>query len=1329
LLATDLYYASVDGDMFPDMYYGRIPAQDATQLNAMLAKTMTYEKYEFANDDYLNNVTLIAGADPTWNPRVGQPTLNYGTTNYFNAARGFNNVNAYLTTYTGCYSNDKVAASLVNYTAHCSQTSWSTPYLGTATAKTFGNAGEYTLAIGNCCQSGDFSISECMGEAWIRNPNAGAVAYLGSVPDTYWWEDFYWSVGAHAPVYNQYPDSSASSLGIFDALFSTEYHSVDAMVFVGNLAVTEAHNEGYDSDINSQYYWEAYHCLGDPSLIPYLTKGLNNIVSHDSTFQFGITEYTVKALPGSTVALSNANGLIGTAITGTDSMAIISTDTLTLADSVTLVVTKPKYKPYFYTLPIGVVARAYLAVENIEIIDGNLNGKLEYSENANIEITLKNIGNQTAENIWVSISSTDSYLENFSQNAKIPTSNILADQTRLIVSNFNFSVKDSVPDQHNVKFNVTLSDSISGNPRTLYSSIFYSKLNAPQFEILTLQLMNDFTGNGNLVIDYGETATLQLSAVNKGNAIIETDALLSNISLNGALQLNTTSVSLGAIGLNDTVLINFEVQLPFNAELKTADSLLLKVVGGQYIAEKVFNITLGNSLFAEIGNGNAISSQYPLNNYYKSNTTQILYLRSEMDNGVKAIKSIAFNLAAATSNLAYRDLNNFKIKAVLSNILEITSKVDMTNAQMLYSNAMYYLPDAPGWAKFDFQQAIILPDNKNIVFEVSWGKTDNYAPENNTTTVYSTATNFKSVVWGISDDVSPAPINESSYIRPNAQFEFDSVGILNITVEVDLPVKNSILLDNFNVTINSESKLTDNLGRTQFYFLEYSGSYNVNFSRYGYYDSTISVNKTNTYEHIQIQLNRHPELAINVKNTDNEPIENAEINIGGFTYYTNTNGKILSYATPHNQQAIYSINKTGYFVLTDSVLVDSVTKSISLTLKDDYDLKLFISNMENALDGVKATLNNEIKYCNAQGMVSFNDIIEGVNSIKLEKKGYLDKTITFLFSNIDTIIYCELVQIPDLKFTVLNQGEPVDNAKITINKLIYFTDANGEVLIVDLLPHEYVFTVEKLGLLTHTDTLVINEEDYLETIEMEQAEFSIVFTITDSLAPLENAQIVLNKIEKLSDVNGKIEYNNLIAGESYSFAVIKDGYFGYFDTIALVDKHLDIDIALQLIKYRVQFNITDGNGVIDGVNINFDNKDNITDLEGVAVFSEIVPSTEIPYYLRKSDTHYSDSGFISLSGDTIINIELLLLPVVSKIGDKIPSLNIYPNPTQGQFYIAANKSLVGTNFTIIDNYGKVVLKGKITEVPQIIKLEGSKGVYHISLTVGDKLIRNSIILQ
>ena len=60
---TDLYYSSVDDDDFPDIYHSRMCAETVEQMQNIIAKTLLYERYEFPDPSYLNNVLLVAGWD------------------------------------------------------------------------------------------------------------------------------------------------------------------------------------------------------------------------------------------------------------------------------------------------------------------------------------------------------------------------------------------------------------------------------------------------------------------------------------------------------------------------------------------------------------------------------------------------------------------------------------------------------------------------------------------------------------------------------------------------------------------------------------------------------------------------------------------------------------------------------------------------------------------------------------------------------------------------------------------------------------------------------------------------------------------------------------------------------------------------------------------------------------------------------------------------------------------------------------------------------------------------------------------------------------------
>ncbi len=359
---TDLYYGTVDNDYFPDMFYSRMSAENTTQLTNIINKILQYEQYTMPDPSYLNNVLLIAGADSYWNPRVGQPTINYATNNYYNAAHGFTNVYAYLNSYAGCYNNLNTGVGFANYTAHGYHQEWSDPQFTNSNVNQLTNANKYFLAMGNCCLSGNFGYSggPCFGEAMIRGENKAAYSYIGSCPNTYWYEDYYFGVGAHNTHGGPTPSFAGSSTGCYDGVWMDDtYNTVSSMVFVGNLAVCYSHAGNYQTHSSPLYYWQAYHVLGDGSIMPYRVNPTANNVNHAATFPSGATSFQVSAQEGSYVAISQNNVLKGTALvpaSGTVSVPVVAGIT---SGQVRIVVTKPQRQPYIQDINVSGAVTQY----------------------------------------------------------------------------------------------------------------------------------------------------------------------------------------------------------------------------------------------------------------------------------------------------------------------------------------------------------------------------------------------------------------------------------------------------------------------------------------------------------------------------------------------------------------------------------------------------------------------------------------------------------------------------------------------------------------------------------------------------------------------------------------------------------------------------------------------------------------------------------------------------------------------------------------------------------------------------------------------------------
>ncbi|MFO8021520.1 MAG: C25 family cysteine peptidase, partial [Perlabentimonas sp.] len=604
---TDLYYASVDGDYFPEMYYGRLSAQTTQQLENIINKILYYEQYQFEDPTYLDNATLIAGVDGNWNPKVGEPTIKYGTENYFNADNGFNTVWGYgiaddpnnpnnSSGYTGCYEDEKIAVSLINYTAHCMETVWGDPQLTISDINSMTNTGKYPLSIGNCCLSAEFGTDECVGEAWIRAQDKGAVTYIGSSPSSYWFEDFYWSVGAF-PISGTndgyVPTFEETTFGVYDAPYHSNYVTAGGLVFVGNLAVTEVDLEGYEIDSSPTYYWQAYNVLGDPSLMPYLTQGENNDVSHMDIMPIGLGSYVVTAEPGSYVAISKDGTLHGAALVDETGEVEVQIEPVLEGGDVDIVVTRPQTIPYVVQVPAAALEGPYIALDDYSINDesGNDNALVDYGEDFSLDVTLKNVGADDAQGITATLSGTDEYIT-LETTEEVTFGDISAGETDNFVSYnnaYSFTVSDDVPDQHEATFVLNITD---GND--VWESNVKIKANAPVLQLSVSNISDDpedisfsstpvvsidngqeynytievseMLGNGNGVLDGDEIVCIEIQTANNGNSDLK-NAQLSLSSNSEYVTIKTNEVYVNSIPVGDEIPNEFTIEVHENTPI------------------------------------------------------------------------------------------------------------------------------------------------------------------------------------------------------------------------------------------------------------------------------------------------------------------------------------------------------------------------------------------------------------------------------------------------------------------------------------------------------------------------------------------------------------------------------------------------------------------------------------------------------------------------------------------------------------------------------------------------------------------------------------------
>ena len=451
---TDLQYMSVDNDDFPDIYHSRMCAGNVNDMLNIINKTLWYERYQFETlesrgIEYLSNVLLIAGWDSNWNPQVGKPTIQYAMEYYYNAEHGFNNVYNWLgQPYTGCYEPMNTGVGFVNYTAHGSHDSWADPQFTVSNVNNLTNEGMPFLAMGNCCDAANWGISStCFGEAMIRNNMAAAFAYIGSCPSTYWYEDYYFGVGA-TTVMNRMPTYEETAYGVYDAVWDEGvFNTVSAMPFIGNIAVCYAHANGYTGSVSDKYYWQSYHVLGDGSVMPFHVMPTQNNVSHMAVLPIGLDFFTVSAEPGSYVGISKDGVLYGAGLIGESGTTDISMTPITSGGDVTICVTGVDLIPYISVIPAAALEGAYVSV------DAYTPGNAHVGDEAMLDITFKNVGTETTSGTTTVTLSCDAEEVTIIDGNK--SFENLAPEETVTVEGFTYRIAEGVADGTRFNINVT----------------------------------------------------------------------------------------------------------------------------------------------------------------------------------------------------------------------------------------------------------------------------------------------------------------------------------------------------------------------------------------------------------------------------------------------------------------------------------------------------------------------------------------------------------------------------------------------------------------------------------------------------------------------------------------------------------------------------------------------------------------------------------------------------------------------------------------------------------------------------------------------------------
>ena len=573
---SDLYYCEFDGggDFYPEMYYGRFSANTVDEVEHQVEKTLTHEKYLFSDPNFLDDIVLVAGVDANYAPTYGNGQINYATDNYFNIAHNLT-IHNYLYGSGTPITSDMAQASasiisnvsegtgLANYTAHCGSNGWGDPSFNTGDVASLQNYDEYGLVISNCCLPNKFDEPVCFGEALLRADNKGALGHIGASNNTYWDEDYWWSVGNTSNI-SANPTYSGTGLGAYDCwMHENGEHQNDwfitqaQILHAGNLAVTEAGGA-------EQYYWEIYHLMGDPSLMPYVGIPTSLNVSHNAILPTGASSFVVNSEENSYVALSMNGILLDAQLCDASGVVNLNFSPISNVGNIDIVVTKQFKQPYISTIQATSPNGPYVNVTNnfITDINGNNNSLADYSETVNLDVDLFNLGGGSSQNLNLVLSSTDQYITIIDSLESV--SSINSNQTITTTNAFIFQIADLVPDQHVAIFQLNISD----NQGNIWNSNINVTLNSPILNHISFTVNDLILGNGNGKLDAGENLELIVEVNNTGHA--DAYNLTANLSsLSSYITLNSSSASLPHLNTTQSQIVSFNITVDNNTPVGT----------------------------------------------------------------------------------------------------------------------------------------------------------------------------------------------------------------------------------------------------------------------------------------------------------------------------------------------------------------------------------------------------------------------------------------------------------------------------------------------------------------------------------------------------------------------------------------------------------------------------------------------------------------------------------------------------------------------------------------------------------------------------------------
>jgi hypothetical protein len=493
-----------------------------------------------------------------------------------------------------------------------------------------------------------------------------------------------------------------------------------------------------------------------------------------------------------------------------------------------------------------------------------------------------------------------------------------------------------------------------------------------------------------------------------------------------------------------------------------------------------------------------------------------------------------------------------------------------------------------------------------------------------------------------------------------------------------------------------------------------------------------------------------PQSAQNVTfvvTSSESPVEGASVNFNGQSLITSTSGLAVFNDVSRGNAKSYTIIKDNYFDASGSINVQYVDVNVPVILEllpNYYDVTFSVSDSEGFIEGASVSINGYSIQTNSDGEAFFEDVAEGTYMYTVDAEGYIPQEGELVVNEDKEVpIILELEIEPyTVTFNVSDMDEvPIEGAVVSLNGNSNTTNAQGEVIFLEVNPGVYSYTVDADEFIPQQGTVVVDMDKTINiTLEPEGQPFTVTFIIKNNQqVNIEGAVVSLNGDTETTNHNGEAIFYEVQPG-IYDYTVEADTYITYEGNIVVdEDKIITINLQPENPLYTVTFYVYNKDEEpVESVTVTFNSEVCVTDEGGKAYFSDIAEGNYS--YRIEADGYHQQENDIYIDADELINIYLTLVSSLVVL-EELTKVDTWPNPFSQWLNIRINTSFsIDVSIDIYSITGQkvaTVLPQTIINNELICRWLGSneagnrlpEGLYIVRVMTGNEVISKRVLFM